>query len=282
MRFAKLLYHNLPLMGLLTHLLQRWRLFTRLRARLRYPAALPVVKTALAVGGEVLASRALQEYITLHELRLDRHPIDGFVDVGANIGQNTLAAIAFFGPDVPVYAIEPSTDCASALTSISQQFDRVSFFPIGLGEQSGTFTFNRSTSSRTSQASSFLEFSEKYRAEAPWARAPVVREAIKVLTFDDWLRQHAPTSSRNLMLHIDAEGFDYQVLAGAAPQFDRIAVIIVEVTFDLFEQQKGFEDIMQLLTPHFEFRGGLGAPGLSTDGSPMYQDFLFVRKPITA
>jgi FkbM family methyltransferase len=280
MKLARFLAHNLPCMGLLTGLLVRAGWYSRLRARIAHPQARPAVEAALAIGGETLAGRVLQEYLTLQSLRIGQYAIDGYIDVGANVGQNTLAAAAFFGSATPIHAVEPSRDCAPALRRIAKQFPQVTFHALGFGDRTGTLTFNRSTSSATSQASTFREFSDRYRAEAAWARSPVVREEVPVSTLADWLPRAFPQTPRNLMLHIDAEGFDYEVLLGAQPVLSTVAVVIVEVTFGLFEQQKGLEDIMALLAPRFVFQGGLGAAGLGSDGRPMYQDFLFVRRDL--
>lgn len=282
MKLARFLAHNLPFRGLLTGLLVRAGWYSRLRARLAHPAARPAVEVALDLGGETLAGRVLEEYLTLHALRIGQYGIDGYIDVGANVGQNTLAAAAFFAPGIPIHAIEPSRDCTPALLRIAEKFPQVAVHALGLGDRTGTLTFNRSTSSATSQASTFREFSERYRAEAAWARSPVIREEVAVSTLADWLPRAFPQPPRNLMLHIDAEGFDYEVLHGARPVLPGVAVIIVEVTFGLFHQQKGLEEIMALLVPQFVFQGGLGAPGLGSDGRPMYQDFLFVRRDLVA
>jgi FkbM family methyltransferase len=274
------LTRHLPFRALLTRLLIRAGWYSRLRARFAHPAARPAVELALALGGETLAGRVLHEYLTLQALQLGPYGIDGYLDVGANVGQNTLAAAAFFAPGIPIHAIEPSRDCAPALRRIAGKFPQVTVHALGFGDRTGTLTFNRSTSSATSQASTFREFSERYRAEAAWARSPVIREEVAVSTLADWLPQAFPRAPRNLMLHIDAEGFDYEVLLGAKPVLSSVAVIIVEVTFGLFDQQKGLEEIMDLLVPQFVSKGGLGAPGLGSDGRPMYQDFLFVRRDL--
>lgn len=279
-RFARWLYHNLPFMGVLNGCLTRGRVLSRLQARAAYPQALGVVQYASRVSGEVLAARVLQEYKALRELNVAQYGIDAYLDVGANVGQNTLAARAYFPGEVPIYAIEPSTDCHPALRQISTQFPHVTFFGVGLGDETRQLTFNRSTSSRTSQASTFLEFSEAYRAEAAWARSPVIREVVEVYTLADWAQRFAIAPGRNWMLHIDAEGFDYQVLKGAEGLFPQIAVIIVEVTFGLFNGQKTFEDICALLRPTFVFQGGLGGVALNRHGRPMYQDMIFVRRDL--
>ncbi len=279
-RFARWLYHNLPFMGVLNAVLSRSGFLSRLQARVACPPALEVVRYACRVSGETLAARVLQEFKTLRELNVAQYRIDGYLDVGANVGQNTLAARAYFPGEVPIYAIEPSTDCHAALRRISEQFPRVAFFGVGLGDETRRLTFNRSTSSRTSQASTFLEFSEAYRAEAPWARSPVIREEVEVYTLADWAQRFAITPGRNWMLHIDAEGFDYQVLKGAEGLFPQIAVIIVEVTFGLFNDQKSFEDICALLRPAFTFQGGLGGVALNRHGRPMYQDMIFIRRDL--
>ena len=54
--------------------------------------------------------------------------------------------------------------------------------------------------------------------------------------------------------------------------------LIVEITYGLFEDQRGFEEIFDMLRADFEFRGCLGGVVIGSEGESLYQDAHFVHR----
>jgi FkbM family methyltransferase len=272
---------NLPLLGLSRALVRRSGLRRRLYWRANaYPERQrTLLKRAARQAGEAFADRCIEEMQVLDRLDVRAMNIDGYLDVGANIGQNTYSARVAFPESVPVYAFEPSTPCFEKLMAWCGDLPNVHCFALGVGAESGTATFHRSLSSPTSQASTFLPFSDAYKQEFEWARAPTVEESVEVVALDDFFASRNIEPGENLMLHIDVEGFDYQVLQGARRKIlPRTRALIIEVTYGLFEGQGSFEEIFDLLRGDFEFRGFLGPLVTGSAGQSLYQDAYFVRR----
>ena len=107
-------------------------------------------------------SRVINELITLNSLKYYTKNVEYFLDVGANVGMTAIAANYLFKNQINIYMYEPSKDCFEILKIIEKKFDRIKFFPYALGKENEKLNFNRSLSSKTSQASSFYNPTEFY------------------------------------------------------------------------------------------------------------------------
>ena len=81
------------------------------------------------------------------------------------------------------------------------------------------------------------------------------------------------------LLKIDTQGYELEVLKGAARTLDRIDYILVETSFvPLYEGQANFRDVYAFLTGHgFEYAGSFEQMMSPLDGTVLQADGLFVR-----
>ena len=272
----RVVYHNAPFKGLAR--LINSIIYVKNYISRKSSASRHAYRKVFKKTDSTLFRRCVEEIRLLEKLGLNAESIDAYVDVGANVGQNTLSARLFFDDKIPVYAFEPSSTALAKLKQLCQPLPGIVIHGCGVGNEDGYLQLNRSLSSVTSQASTYLDFSEQYKKEYEWARAPVKKERTEVRKLDTVL--HSDLEKLNdIFLHIDVEGYDYFVLQGAAKSvLPRTKFIIVEITFNLFQGQGTFDQIYEFLKKDFDFRGFLDPLTLSSEGESMYQDAFFVRK----
>lgn len=227
---------------------------------------------------ETFELRILQEILHLVMIRKYISGATSYVDVGANIGMNSLAALYYFDSSIPIAMIEPSIDCQPILRSIQANSSNMFFLNYAVGAEAGVADFNRSLSSPTSQASSMLEFSEKYKTEQSHAKAPIETEKVKVVRLDSIEQLENVALGHSIIMHIDVEGFEYQALLGAKAILERTQIIILEASRSLFVGQKSFDELYSLLRDTHELLCASGEPMLSPNGEVLVQDYIFLRK----
>ena len=132
---------------------------------------------------------------------------DVIVDVGANTGVYALSIAAEY-PGSTVIAIEPDPRTVGKLRAniaASDLGDRIHVFPIGLGDETATVTFYRSS---YHELSSF----NQYNAER-WGARIVDTKPIRIATLDSLVAGgEIPPPDH---LKIDTEGFGYETLQGS-------------------------------------------------------------------
>lgn len=192
-----------------------WQVRSRLRTG-------PVVVPWIA-GTRLLVERSMHGatgnlYVGLHELdemafalHLLR-PTDWFVDVGANVGSYTVLAAGVAG--ARVHAFEPVATTFARLSRnvrVNALGDRVALHRAAVGDRAGSVAMT----SRNDATNRVL---------APGERPDGALD-VEVVRLDDALAGLSPT-----LIKIDVEGFEAEVLAGAAAVLARTAALIVEVS----------------------------------------------------
>ena len=141
--------------------------------------------------------------------------IDNFFDVGANVGQSTLAFKEHF-PDSKVHAFEPIDSTIEELKTATSTLNDIKIHPIALGAEMEEREVILGTRSDLFSLNQTFESGNKQR--------------IKIKTLDSILKDmQNPCIS---VLKIDTEGHDLRVLEGAQKTLDagRIEFIQVETT----------------------------------------------------
>ena len=257
----------------LIRLLSFLRLWKRISS-IHTPASNALTKASWRrrIFGEITALGALKYYLD---------GIKIFIDAGANTGMTSLAASALI-PEAEIWMIEPSSDCKKQLEAICQLSPQFYFFPVGLGAESGFLDFNRSLSSATSQASSFLPFSSFYKETEAHASATIVKERVEICTIDDLIAKnftnHDSSKPYDIFLHIDVEGFEGQVLEGSIKCRSRIKLITLEYSLNLFEGSYSLKSLMDLLGKTHVLLCALGSPYKSKLGEVLVQDLAWINK----
>jgi len=176
-----------------------------------------------------------------------RNPI--CADVGVNRGQTTDALLEMF-PAATVYGFEPTPELFAKLQTRYANRASVTLFPCALGETHARRIFNVYAHS----GANTLLLPDQNLPQSP-ALPPIIKQhEVEVATLDDCLAKH--NVARLDLLKIDVQGYELNVLKGAAGLLRRHAIklILTEVLFvSARAQQPTLADLYNYLAP-FGFR----------------------------
>jgi FkbM family methyltransferase len=179
----------------------------------------PVVVTGKAdfVGANVY--RGLYERAEVRVFRKLLAPGDVFVDVGANLGYYTAIASRLVGPSGRVLAFEPSPLCFPRLSGLvdAGELGNVELFHTAVGAAAGASTLYGHGIDNSGAST--------LRADIGGDGGDGVE--VSVVRLDDVV-----PAGEIAVVKVDTEGFEEQVLAGAAGLFDdaRVRFAMVEVS----------------------------------------------------
>lgn len=173
---------------------------------------------------------------------LRQFEIETVVDVGANVGQYARALRQFYGFDGQIISIEPDPDTFAELARAASRDPKWEVSCVAFGDTNGLRELGVSG---LSVFNSFLPVSESTTHRDP--RAATVRSVtVTSTTADAWWRDYAPAGPT--LLKIDAQGFEKQILEGAAETLTKIAGLQLELSLSpLYEGQPLIEDVLPLL-----------------------------------
>lgn len=162
------------------------------------------------------------------------------IDVGANVGQFSRAALARW-PDASVIAFEPLPEAAESLRRSLAGFPATEVHTDAIGDEDTFVTFHPHT---YSLSSSVLPMRDDVRGRYHWAEEqPPVEVAVRRLdsVFGD---RHL---DRPTLLKLDVQGYELKALAGAPALLDQLDAIVLEQSFErfyeaqpLFSETNGF------------------------------------------
>lgn len=193
------------------------------------------------------------------------------VDVGANQGQYAERArmLGFAGT---ILSLEPGTDSFALLQRRAAADPRWLVRQVAAGRSPGSSVLNVS---RNSVSSSLLEVTGTHVAAAPES-VTNRQEQVQVLPLDELTAE----LDGPLWLKLDTQGFEAEVLAGAARTLDRTVVAQVELSLvPLYGGQATYLEVLDLLD-----RNGFDVVDLeqglrSSDGSQLLQcDAVLTRR----
>jgi FkbM family methyltransferase len=162
------------------------------------------------------------------------------LDVGANVGQYG-ALLREWGYTGRIVSFEPQADAHRALElrAAADQAWRVAP-PMALGARAGQVELEVSAES---DMSSVLPQSALLRHVSP-SSAVVRKETVPLRRLDEVAGRYLRPDDR-VFLKIDAQGYDAQVLAGAAALLERVAGIQLEMALvPLYEGERGFRGLL--------------------------------------
>lgn len=197
-------------------------------------------------------------------------PVDGIIDVGANRGQFSLAcAIAL--PGVPIVAFEPIPSEARLYRLVHGAHPRNELIETALGESNFTTTFHLS---KNADSSSILPIGSK-QTELFRNTAEAGTFEVEVKRLDDFSRHWR--GRHHQLLKIDVQGYELQVLRGAAATLATCAFVYAECSeIQLYDGQALRADVETFLREHaFEVRGRHNA--YYAGGKLIQADYLFAR-----
>lgn len=168
--------------------------------------------------------------------------VDIIFDIGANIGQSG-EHFRHIGFKREIVSFEPVDFLYAELQRRAEKDVGWHTRNIALGDQPGQVAIN--VSGGHAGASSILEMTDNVRINAP-DQAVVRQEIIAIDTVDAMMATYYPHGDR-CFLKIDTQGYERNVLAGAAQSLERVIGIKLEMS--LKKNYEG-ETMMTEMIPH--------------------------------
>lgn len=203
----------------------------------------------------------------------ERLDIDHVLDVGANTGQYA-TFLRDGGYTGRILSCEPLACPARALRAKAARDPRWQVEQLALGARPGTVGVHVAGNS---YSSSVLPMLPAHLAAAPDSRY-VAEETVTVSTVDELAARHRLPLGRTL-LKIDVQGYEWEVLAGAAAALPELAAVQVELSVvPLYAGQRLMDDIICVLAGH-GLETWLLEPGFSDPrtGRMLQCDGVFAR-----
>lgn len=201
-------------------------------------------KIARALGYDLIR-RKKHPCIDTHTINLiHHHGIDLVLDVGANAGQFG-AMLRAEGYGGELHSFEPVAATFAKLEEASAGDSRWHIHRLALGDGVGELVINVAESS---DLSSFLN-PNAFGAERYGQIAATARETVAVSTVDVFLAAQVPDwQRRTILLKMDTQGFDLQVVRGAAASLPFIRALVSELS--LIPIYEGMPDYLAVLAAY--------------------------------
>ncbi len=202
-----------------------------------------VRKSIRSAGWDIKRFDPLSSEATQLARQLSVHRIDVVFDVGANTGQfaERLRDAGFPGR---IVSFEPSTAAHLTLSQHAQRDANWTIAPrMALGDHNGTITLNIAGNSASS---SVLPMLPSHATAAPESRY-IGSETVDLRTLDS-VSAGFVTKTERIFLKLDVQGFEYQVLQGAAQFINRVAGIQIELSLvPLYDGEHLFDPMLHNL-----------------------------------
>lgn len=225
-------------------------------------------------GYDVSRYRPRDDFYVRLATACQRAQVDCLIDAGANIGQFG-EAIRLAGYDGEIVSFEPVSSAHARLQKTAARHAGWQVFKrAALGDADGEITINIS---HNSQVSSLLPLRDDAEAAATGARY-VGSEKAPVFRLDSVIDQVAPHAGR-IALKLDVQGFEAQVLAGAAATLPRIMLITTEMSLaPMYDGETLFMDLyLRLINAGFRCIGLSPAYIHQQSFEVMHVDGVFIR-----
>jgi FkbM family methyltransferase len=200
------------------------------------------------------------------------------LDVGANAGQYGSLLRSDFGYRGRILSFEPLTAAHAALTARAAA-DPLRLWEVAprsaLGAVNGTTTIHVAGNS---VSSSILPMQPSHESAAPQSVGRGVEE-ITISRLDDVVRQRSISIDRHVLLKIDTQGYELEVLKGAAETVAAVGATQTEMSFQpLYGGQPLFDEVYAYLAERgftvFDIIPGFSDP---KSGRLLQADGIFVR-----
>lgn len=206
-----------------------------------------------------------------HEELFSQFRFDTILDVGANVGQFAVTALAC-APSAVVHSFEPIQQCFTKLDRLRECFSSLHCYPFALGEEPGRATINVAANLGSS---SILPFSPLQDQVYP-GTGPIGREEITIETLDHVVESLPLVGT--VLLKLDVQGFELNVLRGGLRMLERVDFVYLEGNFvAMYDGQPLITELIRLLDEcNFSLRSIYNI-GCGTYPTQVQADFLFCR-----
>lgn len=194
------------------------------------------------------------------------------LDVGANVGQFTVAVAKFF-PSAKVHSFEPVPVCIGKLRKNVSSLENVTVYPVALGDNEGEALIHLNS---YSHSSSVLSLARAHRDAFPEAKE-VGTVAVEMTTLDlitEKLELRSP-----VLLKLDVQGYEAETLRGGVETLKRVDYVVLETSFKpMYENEPVFMDLVRIMEDQgFRFEQPVGWLEAPQTGEVLQMDALFVR-----
>lgn len=207
-----------------------------------------------------------------HDVALGRLVFGTVIDVGANKGQFAAYAARRW-PKAQIACFEPLPTPRARLRAILEWYarGRSRVYEAACGAAAGEATMHVAT---REDSSSLLPLAERQKTMFGMDEAALL--TVPVRRLDEQLDGSALT--RPILLKIDVQGFEHEVLEGAANLLPYVDKVYVEASFvELYEGQRQAADVETLLrAAGFQKLRDYNL-SRAPDGAPVQADMLFAR-----
>lgn len=194
------------------------------------------------------------------------------IDVGANVGQFTVATSKIFG-DVKVYSFEPIPACVERLKENVSSINNIVVYPFALGESETEVKFYVNSHSQSSSALTLAPTHHDAFPDEKEREEITVKVSTLDLVFSNIELQHP------VLLKLDVQGYEAQVLLGGKATLKRVDYVILETSFKtMYKGELLFNDILQMMEANgFQLDRPVGWLTDPRNGEVLQMDALFVR-----
>lgn len=163
---------------------------------------------------------------------------DTFWDVGANVGFFSLYASKLVGPQGRVFSFEPSPDVHALLLANTTGISNISVLQAGIGNCDGQSIFAaQGSSSSASFVRSVTEITSHCHPSVP-----IQEVSVPVRKLDSIAHELSSAAS---LIKIDVEGFELEVLKGAARVLSsNRPIVVIEIHPPQLELSNGTENAL--------------------------------------
>jgi FkbM family methyltransferase len=184
-------------------------------------------------------------YRILNKPWLERGRIGTVIDVGANEGQFIKVARVLFSA-ASILAFEPNPRLTHCLRTLLGPSGIHAVFPFACGREPATMPLHLT---KFSPSTSFLSPTSLRIPGFPAVETEETIE-VKVERLDQVVQRHG-SARKPFLLKLDVQGFELEVLQGAAGLLPDVAAVLCEVnTAPFYEGQAAFEDICAFMRQH--------------------------------
>jgi FkbM family methyltransferase len=210
-----------------------------------------------------------------HEAVLRRLGADGIqrvVDIGANVGQFSLAVRRCI-PSAQIDSFEPLAGPAAVFSRVFEGDSAVTLHRCAVGPAPAIVGMHVSAAN---DSSSLLPISALQEEIFPGTRE-VGRETVRVATLDTEIE--APDLAERALLKVDVQGYEVEALRGCESLLDRFHAVYVEASFiELYEGQGLAHEVIDFLHGWDFVLVGIFNTTYASNGLAVQGDFLFLRR----
>ncbi len=207
-----------------------------------------VSRMAERLGYKIIPTWQMETYFSLRHLQrlLTMLSVDLVIDVGANAGQFHDMLRDQAGYKGRIVSFEPVPHLAQMLTNRAKSDPLWTVKHQALGASPGTVMFNVM---KDTEFSSFLTPNHDDIDIFKGQNTVCERVPVDITTLDIFLMDYSKTTtSKNIYLKIDAQGFDLEVLKGAETILPSVAALQVEASVrPIYENAPNYQDMIGYL-----------------------------------